>query len=804
MRKYLLIIFLIVSNVLILNGQNRNSGTISGTIIDNQTKKPIESATIQIQKKTDDTVIDGMVTDSKGKFIFENIANGEYYISYSFIGYTKKKSPPFTIDLQHKSLALGELVLELSVQELNSAEVVGEKSTFINSIDRKTFNVGKDIMSTSGSLSELMQHIPSLQVDIDGNVSLRGSGNVLILINGRPSSLMGANRAAVLQQIPANTIDKIEIITNPSAKFKPDGTSGIINIILKKNKNLGLNGSVIANIGNNWRSNASLTTNYNTGRFNFFGSYSIRQDERVRLTNDFRQRKDSLSRILSTTEQAITDSSRPLSHIIRAGVDFNLNKKNSFGVSGSYNYRSFVRHEMNSNLISDGEGFTTMNYDRSRRDPEFEKDLEFTATYQHVFAEDHELNIGFTHSKSDEQEDNHYTTLYRVPVSQTLDNTLIQQGGTESQLSIEYKNPISEHTKLETGYILESALSDNNFFGESFNTTTNTWIKDVVKSNDFQYVQNVHALYATIEHTMGKFGFLAGLRAEQAFITSHLITTDSVIPNNYFKIYPTLHLSYDVNKNSEFQLNYSHRVNRPEGEELNPFPEYADPLNLRQGNPHLKPEDIHSMEAGYSFKHNKTTFIATLYDRYTYNGKTQITRYINDSVLLTTRENLSKSNSAGLELILSSEIGKSTTLNLSSNTYYNRIDASSLGYTTAKSNFVWNITLNANTKITKSTVFQVNSNYISTRLTPQGILFPAFFVNMGIRQDLWKRKASLILTVSDVFNTLRNNSELDTPLLYDKTIRKRSPRIIYAGFVFNFGKNNEKQKEVQLKFENDK
>jgi outer membrane receptor protein involved in Fe transport len=803
MRKYLFIICLIASNVLILNGQNRNSGTISGIIIDNQTKKPIEFATIVIQKKIDDTVIDGTVTDSKGKYILENIANGEYYISYSFIGYAKKSSPPFIIDAQHKIMNLGELFLESSVQELNNVEVIGEKSTFTNSIDRKTFNIGKDIMTTSGTASELMQHIPSLQVDIEGNVSLRGSGNVLILINGRPSSLMGANRAAVLQQMPANTIEKIEIITNPSAKYKPDGTSGIINIILKKNKDLGFNGLVIANVGNAWRSNASLTTNYNSGRFNIFGSYSIRQDERHRLTNDFRQRKDSISNILSTTEQTVSDLSRPLSHIVRTGVDFNLDEKNSFGISGSYNYRSFVRHEINSNLISDGEGITTMDYDRTRRDPEYEKDLEFTATYKHVIGEDHELNIEYTTSNSVEQEDNHYSTKYRVPVSPlTLDNTLIHQGDKESQLYIEYKNPLSDNTKFGTGYVLESALSDLNFFGESLNTSTGTWIKDIEKSNRFKYIQNVHALYATLEHTMGKFGLLAGLRAEQAFVKSHLITTNTIIPNNYFRLYPTLHLSYTLNENNELQLNYSHRVNRPEGDELNPFPEYADPLNLRAGNPHLKPEDIHSVEAGYSFKRNKTTFIATLYDRYTYNGKTEITRYINDSILLTTRENLSKSNSTGLELILSSEIGKSTIVNLSSNTYFNRIDASSLGYTNNKSNFVWNVNMNANTKITKTTIIQVNSNYTSTRLTPQGKMLPTFFVNMGVRQYLWKRKASLILTVSDVFNTLRNNTELNTPILYDKIIRRRSPRIIYTGFVFNFGKSNDKQKEEQLKFEN--
>jgi len=528
MRRYILFFCLAAYNVLTLNAQNRNSGTISGVIIDNQTKKPVEFATIVIQKKNDDTVIDGTITDSKGKFIFVNIASGEYIISYSFIGYTKKSTPPLIIDSQHKIVNLGDLFLEPSVQELNNVEVLGEKSTFTSSIDRKTFNIGKDIMTTSGTASELMQHIPSLQVDIEGNVSLLGSGNVLILINGRPSSLMGANRAAVLQQMPANTIEKIEVITNPSAKYKPDGTSGIINIVLKKNKDLGFNGSVIANVGNAWRSNASLTTNYNSGRFNIFGSYSIRQDERHRLTNDLRQRKDSLSNVLSTTNQTISDLSRPLSHIVRTGIDYNLNEKNSFGVSGSYNFRSFVRHEINSNLISDSEGVTTMDYDRSRRDPEYEKDLELTATYQHVFAEDNELSIYYTRSHSKEQEDNYYSTFYRVPaIAGTLDNTLIQQGDNESQLYIEYKNTLSDKTKFETGYILETSLNDQNFYGESFDQSTTTWIKDIQKSNHFKYLQNVHALYVTLEHTFGKFGILAGLRAEQAFAKSHLITTDT-------------------------------------------------------------------------------------------------------------------------------------------------------------------------------------------------------------------------------------------------------------------------------------
>ena len=206
MIRHLLILLLSAGSILSLQSQSNKTGTVSGKIFDSQTKMPVESATISLLRSADDKLVDGTVTDAKGKFRIDNIADGEYYISFSFIGYLKKSSPSFTIDLQHKAIDLGELTLEVSVKELNSVEVVGEKSTFVNSIDRKTFNVGKDVMTTSGSVSELMQHIPSLQVDIEGNVSLRGSENVLILINGRPSSLMGANRAAVLQQMPANTI----------------------------------------------------------------------------------------------------------------------------------------------------------------------------------------------------------------------------------------------------------------------------------------------------------------------------------------------------------------------------------------------------------------------------------------------------------------------------------------------------------------------------------------------------------------------------------------------------------------------
>jgi outer membrane receptor protein involved in Fe transport len=231
---------------------------------------------------------------------------------------------------------------------------------------------------------------------------------------------------------------------------------------------------------------------------------------------------------------------------------------------------------------------------------------------------------------------------------------------------------------------------------------------------------------------------------------------------------------------------------------MNPFPEYADPYNLRIGNPQLKPADVHSVEIGYQYKKNKTTFLSTIYYRYTYNGMTDITRFINDTVKLTTRENLTKSNSAGLELVLSAAIGEFANVNLSTNTYYNTIDAASLGYNKKKSIIAWSANLSAGLNLSKSTVLQITSSYVAETLTPQGKQLPSFVLNTGFKQEFLNRKLAFIVTVSDVFNSLRNTTLIDTPELYERIVRRRSARIFYGGFTFTFGK----QKKKELEFDN--
>ena len=772
-------------------------GIVSGIIIEKSSNKPLEFANVIIKNNADSSKFQGTVTGSKGEFTFDKMPFGEYRIIYSFIGFDKISTPVFTLSSKQVKLNLGKLYISESIASLGEVSVTAQRSTFVNSIDRKTFNVGQDVMSKTGSVSELLQNVPSVQVDIDGNVSLRGSSNVMFLINGKPSALMGANRAAVLEQMPANSIEKIEIITNPSAKYKPDGTSGIINIVLKKDKNLGLNGLVSLNAGNDNRYNGNVSLNYNPGKINVFGSYSIRQDERLRYTDDYREHYIS-DFDTSYTHVISHDLSRPLSQIVQGGADYKINSHNSIGITSGYNYRSFIRTANDANLWQSTDHTVTKDYDRSRRDPEFEKDLEFSANYLHAFAkEGHELTVDFTTSISNEQEDNHYTNTYRVPVTPpTYDNTLIKQGDNESQFSVEYVNPLTEDIKIEAGYIFESGKSDMNFYGEYYVPGFFPWVKDTLKSNQFIYKENIHVLYGTWEQEIGKFGVLAGLRAEEALADANQVTTDTIVKNNYFRLYPSLHLSYKLTNLHELQLNYSHRIRRPEGDELNPFPEWQDPYNLRVGNPHLKPADVHSVEFGYQYKKKKTTFLSTLYYRYTYNNMTDITRYLNDTVKLTTRENLTKSQSAGLELVLSTAFGEYGTLNLSTNAYYNTIDASGLGYSNNKSIIAWSANLSAGINLSKSTVLQITSSYTAETLTPQGKQLPTFVSNTGLKQELFKRKLALIVTVSDLFNTLRNSTIIDTPELYEKVVRRRSARIIYAGFTYTFG--NQKKKELEF------
>ena len=773
---------------------------ISGTVADKSNNKAIEFATVQLLN-TSDSVFGSTVTDKKGKFKLSEIAAGQYILQCSFIGYEKSKQVVSVSGSQ--KLNVGVIEIFVDAQKMNEV-IVGSHMPILNTaIDRKIYNVSQDIMAQSGTAGDVLKNIPSVEVDIDGNVSLRGSADVMILINGKPSPLMGRTRAEVLQQFPANTIERIEVITNPSAKYRPDGASGIINIVLKKNTKMGWNGSAVFNAGNHNRQNGSINLNYKPGKLNLFANYGIRHDNSLRYTDVNREYLDSTGKTLSYYTENNQSPSKPLSHFVTLGMGYSMNKHNSFELSGNYYTRKLVKKDVVEKLFFDKNYFLTATFNRLRYDPETEKEYEATANWQHYFKkEDHELSAEFTASSSSDKEDNHFNNEYIYPnQSPAFDNTLLKQSDHQQQLSIDYTKPLSEDSKLEAGYTASFTQIDMDFLGEYFDTLQGKFVKDIIKSNRFKYDDAIHAGYITYEHSYGKFGISAGLRAEQAFIKGNLITKDSVFNNSYFKIYPTLHFSYEM-ENSEFQLSYSKRVNRPDGDEINPFPEYRDPQNIQAGNPKLLPEIIHSIELGYKWQHKKLSFVPSLYYRYKKDGFTSVTIPLNDSVLLSTDRNLSNDQSAGLELIFSARAGNILSANLSGNFFYNSIDASELGYSKKKSVVSMSSNFNGTLSITKTTMLQVSCNYRSARLTPQGKTFATFVINAGLRQDLLKKKLSVIATASDIFRTLKYKTELTSAYLKQVAVSKRDAQIFYIGISYRFGKVVKKAEEEKLEFDN--
>ncbi len=798
-RKLLLLINLTLCSISVL-AQLKGS-EISGTVTDGNSKAPIEFANVQLLKSIDSSIVKATATDKKGRFTIKNVAIGNYILLCTFISYEKVKLP-ISISAGQQKYNTGIIKISSLSQTMDAVLVTTKKSMLNTSIDRKIYNVGQDIMAQSGSASDILKNVPSVEVDIDGGVSLRGSAEVMILIDGKPSPLMGKTRAEVLQQLPANSIERIEVITNPSARFKPDGTAGIINIVMKKNIKSGWNGTATGNIGTNNRYNGSLNLNYKTNNLNVFGSYGIRQDSRRRINIIDRQEIDSSGHTSLFYNEQNVSPARPLSHLFSGGAEYKLDDHNSIGISGNHSNRYLTKNDIANKYYYSPSHVLTQQYDRLRYDPEYEIESDATAFWQHDFKkEDHNIRFEYNKSWQNEQEDNHFTNKYNFPIAATTyDNTLIKQTSKENHITADYSNPISENAKLELGYDGSFNVYDPIFYGEYFDAYQQKFIMDVTKSNKFIYDQKLNAIYATYQRSYGAFGYSAGLRGEQTNIKANLVSIDSVLNNSYFKLYPTIHFDYKV-KNGDLQLNYSRRVRRPEADDLNPFPEYADPRNLRAGNPKLLPEIINSIEFGYKWQNDKYSFVPSLYYRYKQNGFTQVISKFNDSTFLTTQQNLSNDQSAGLELIVSAKPAKFVQTNLISNIFYDMIDASNLGFTAKKSVISMSANFNSTFIVTKNTMLQISSNYRSARLTPQGKSYGTFVFNAGVRQDLFKKKLSLTLTGFDLFKTLQEKRELNTPFLKQLNIGRRDAQIFYFGAAYHFGKTIKKSSEEKLQFD---
>lgn len=668
--------------------------------------------------------------------------------------------------------------------------VQGQSSGMRTDIDRKSYGVAQDLQATSGSISDALRNIPSVQVDVQGNVTLRGDSNVQIMIDGKPSTLFqGEGRAAALQALPADQIERVEVITNPSAAFNPEGAAGVINLVTKQTRRLGASGSVRANLGSDERWNVGVSGSRNDGKLTIAGDLAYRHDTQKVKIDDARQRLDPVSGQFLENRQTTRVSNSIDMVFGRAGLDYDLDAKTRLSLNA-------VVHSMR----PQSDGYDHIEYDAAGgglarvfdRIGLFEQqrdNLDITGTYRRKFTgEEHELVASLNQEFGQVERTRDARFFFRLPAApDTLELSEYDNETRQTELKVDYTRPMPGEGKLKAGYSLQ--YDDNTYgqVGRRGGASLSTLPVDPTLTYRFLYEQTINAAYVTYQHPVGDLTVLGGLRVEDVQLDLDLTTGGPVrAKNDYFRVFPSLHLSYALAEGQQLTASYSVRIQRPTPDDLNPFRIELDPFNFRAGNPFLEPQETDSFELGYQYRKKGQTYLATLYYRESSKGITDFVRDIGNGIFLTTRENLDESRSGGLELVANGRLTPKITYNISANAYWNEIDASQLGFAGKRDGYTLSGRGNLNWQVTAKDFVQLNGFVNGRRLNAQGHLDGFSMLNLGYRHKV-NEQLSLTLTAQDVLGTFKETQVIDTPTLQGRTKREFSQQAVFVGFTYTFG-----------------
>lgn len=796
-----------------VRGYAQDQASVSGTVVDSVNNQPIDFASVTLLSQEKQAVKGGQ-TDENGRFNFTGIAAGTYTLRASFVGYSAYEQQAIRISAGQQ-LSLGNIRLSPSSSTLLKEVVIdGTPPAMEMGIDRKIFNVEQSIVSEGGTATELLQNVPSLSVDMDGNVGLRGSSNVTVLIDGRRSALAGSNINDLLESLPANSIQRVEVMTNPSSKYDPEGQGGIINIILKKNVRTGFNGMVRGGGGSYHNYNAGLDLNYRDTKFNYFAGYNFRR--RNSPGNGFNDnRYIDGSRVFNTSENARTG----LSHMIRLGADYFLNEKTTIGLSGNMNVRDNVRSEDLFYTYYDTLGSVIGTSPRYTRQDEDDFAYEVSFDFKREFKrEGEELVANFSYGRSKEdgiQTFEQSASNAAIPIDNNRINDTYEDGK-NTNIQIDYTLPFSKEQKLEAGYRTTIRRGDEQQLSEMFLVDSGRWVPDYGITNDFNLEDIVHAIYANYQSKLtDKFGYQIGLRAEQAYLNTEYISFDPEIPADdriargrldYFRIYPSIYLTRELTEGQSLQLSYTRRVNRPNGWQVNPFINISDPMNLRQGNPNLMPEDIHSFELAYSKKWDKVNFTSAVYHRRT----NDVIEMIVDSAASETNatfsrfQNISRNEATGIELISQFTFGPRFDVTANFNGNYLAFKGSEEFGVPENSGINWDANLTGNGRIASNLTAQLRANYMAPRVMAQGQSIDMFMLDAGLKMDVLDKKGSILFNVRDLLNQRRFGGEQSTAQFVREFQRRwmRGP-VVMVTFSYRFGQNIFGQRDDDRREEND-
>ncbi len=720
---------------------------ITGRVLDEPTRRPMEYVNVVLHRSADSSLVTGTITNEDGFFELQDIAEGRYYIHLRFIGY--KTSTISNLTIRDSPLDIGTVRLSPGAINMGDVVVEGARSTFTYQIDKKVIDVDQLSTSISGTAAEVLANVPSVSVDIEGNVSMRGSGNFTVLIDGKPSVLDAQD---ALQQIPASSIGSIEIITNPSAKHDPEGTAGVINIKMKKQSGRGWSGLADANVGLNDKYggdllfqhrdpslNVLLGVDYNTRtspgtsageeRYSFEGNTST-----IQTSGDMRMIRKSLG--------------------VRGELEFGVGDNGSMSVSGRYGTREWQRNSVLQHLTFVTPGpqvLANRNFLRRKRGGDFSA---LDTRYQHAFSPDgHKLaaSVMFRYRESDE------LTISELYGDQPASGKRTTEAGPSREINgqLEYVLPFSEVSRFEAGYQGERDISEESTTLSDFNSVTGGYDLLPQFSNYVEYNENEHAAYALYASEEGPFGYQAGLRGEYTLRTIRLLDGPEFTIDRW-NLFPTLHVSYKFTQGNQLMASYTRRINRPRGWQLEPFDTWVDANNLRRGNPSLIPEFIDSYELGVQTLIGDITLSTEIYHRVNHNKIEDIRSVFGDNVTLTTFGNLGTEYSSGAEVLANFDPVKNWNANLIANAYDYKIRGILFDETFSRRSFNWSVRFNNVIKFTPLTQFQLNARWNSPSVSPQGRREGFASVDIAAKQELMNRQLSLTLQVQNLLKTARH------------------------------------------------
>jgi outer membrane receptor protein involved in Fe transport len=816
---YISCLFVLLGNMVL--GQQRpgdqKNGKLFGKIVDAATNKGLEAVSVQLFSGASDSLVSGMLTKTNGDFSLEKLpSTGNFRLVITAIGYKEREMTiAFNAPAERQGAIaekdLGNIKVEQEPQSLESVTVVAQKPALQMGIDRKIFTADKSLTAAGGTAVDLMKNIPSVSVDVDGNVQLRNA-SPQIFVDGRPTIL-------TLDQIPADNIERVELITNPSARFDAASGGGIINVVLKKNKRLGLNGMASVGAGSPQLFNGNLTLNLREGKFNIFASGSYNQSGGKAKGETYRQNKQNGVLQDYFNQHSLNERERRFNSV-RFGFDFFADNRNTFTLTQNFVKGKFSNQEHQDQQYLDKSQVLTR-YGERESDGNARFDRSNTQLiYKHTFATPgKEISADISYNNGGGKNSSRIINNYYNPDGTLYsDPNLVDNFGNDDndQLTIQadYVNPISENTKWEMG--LRTFINDYNSQFNAYSVSQGGVSTKLPLSNHYAYKQIVSAAYATYSSAFKGFKYQIGLRAEHSKFDGNLVDSSrkfgyeypSELKSLWDALFPSVFITKEIAEGHELQLNYTRRIRRPDFWQMNPFVDINDPVNLRQGNPELRPEFVNSFELNYNRTYNSGSLLAVLYFR---NNPNDITQYsdtitadqykqlnnaaVDPNAILNTFVNAQSNNRFGAEFTLQQKLGTNFDLTPSVNMQYRMVNAVIDDLDLSNEGFNWEVKLIANYKIVTTNPsffnklgFQLTGEYESAEVIPQGKQKEQYNVDFALRKEFLRNdRAAITFSVNDVFNSRRFGTIYDTDDFYQDSYRRWNVRSFRLTFSYKFG-----------------